>query len=74
MTNLKDCPFCGSNNIDYSVKTAGRIGYHMSMYCKDCHCYGKRVLIKPTEKRLSDIAKNSKYKQLAIEAWNTRKE
>ena len=46
----------------------------MSMYCKDCHCYGKRVLIKPTEKRLSDIAKNSKYKQLAIEAWNTRKE
>ena len=23
MTELKPCPFCGSNNIDYSIKTCG---------------------------------------------------
>ena len=46
MTNLKDCLFCENNNIEYSVKTAGRIGYHMSMYCKDCHLSKVEIKIK----------------------------
>ena len=72
---LKPCPFCGSNNIDYSIKTCGsyRRQYHVAMYCKECNCYGKRTLIKPTETARWEIEKNESYKELAIAAWNTRK-
>ena len=71
---LKNCPFCGSNNIDYSIKTCGsyRGQYHIAMYCKECNCYGKRTLIKPTETARWEIEKNESYKELAIQAWNTR--
>lgn len=68
------CPFCGSHNISYSVKTTGRWErkYHVAMYCKDCNCYGKRILITPTETSRYDVERNIEYKQLAIDAWNTR--
>ena len=71
---LKPCPFCGSNNIDYSIKTCGsyKRQYHISMYCKECNCYGKRTLIKPIETTRWEIEKNESYKELAIAAWNTR--
>ena len=73
-TKLKPCPFCGSNNIDYSIKTCGsyRGQYHIAMYCKECNCYGKRTLIKPIETTRLEIEKNESYKELAIVAWNTR--
>ena len=73
-TKLKPCPFCGSNNIDYSIKTCGsyRKQYHIAMYCKECNCYGKRTLIKPIETARWEIEKNESYKKLAIVAWNTR--
>ena len=73
-TKLKPCPFCGSNNIDYSIKTCGsyRGQYHIAMYCKECNCYGKRTLIKPIETTRLEIEKNESYKKLAIVAWNTR--
>lgn len=69
------CPFCGSHNIGYSVKTTGRWErkYHVAMYCKDCNCYGKRILITPTETSRYDVERNIEYKQLAVDAWNTRK-
>lgn len=72
---LKPCPFCGSEKIGYSIKTTRRWErkYHVAMYCKDCNCYGARVLITPTEEYRSDVEKNEEYKKLAIEAWNTRK-
>lgn len=72
---LLPCPFCGGEHIDYSVKTCGRWErkYHVAMYCKDCNCYGARVLITPTESTRYDVEKNPKYKKLAIEQWNTRK-
>lgn len=74
---LKNCPFCGSNKIGYSIKTCGsyRGQYHVAMYCKDCNCYGKRTLIKLTEEeyRRYDVENNKEYKELAIQAWNTRK-
>ena len=71
---LKPCPFCGGNKIDYSIKTTGRWErkYHMAMYCKECNCYGARVLVTPTETNRYDIEKNTEYKKLAIEAWNRR--
>lgn len=75
MNKIKSCPFCNSNNIGYSIKTCGsyRGQYHVAMYCKDCNCYGKRTLIKPTETARWEIEKNESYKELAITAWNTRK-
>ena len=74
MSELKCCPFCGGEYIGYSVKTTGRWErkYHVSMYCKDCNCYGKRVLITPTENTRYDVEHNEEYKKLAINAWNTR--
>ena len=71
---IKSCPFCGSHNIDYSIKTTGRWErkYHVAMYCKDCNCYGKRILITPLETSRYDVERNIEYKQLAIDAWNTR--
>lgn len=71
---LKPCPFCGSDRINYSVKTTGRWErkYHVAMYCKDCNCYGARILITPKENNRSDIEKNELYRKLAEEAWNTR--
>ena len=78
MSQLKSCPFCGGNNIDYSVKTGGIYNkirkYHIAMYCKECNCYGKRTLVKLTEEECSryDVENNEKYKDLAIKAWNTR--
>ena len=44
----------------------------MAMYCKECNCYGARVLVTPTETNRYDIEKNTEYKKLAIEAWNRR--
>lgn len=74
MSELKCCPFCGGEDIGYSVKTTGRWErkYHVAMYCKDCNCYGKRVLITPTENTRYDVEHNEEYKKLAINAWNTR--
>ena len=74
MNKIKCCPFCGSDKIDYSIKTTGRWErkYHVAMYCKDCNCYGKRILITPLETSRYDVERNVKYKQLAINAWNTR--
>lgn len=71
---LKPCPFCNGENIDYSVKTTGRWErkYHVAMYCKDCNCYGKRVLITPTETNRIEIGRNPYYRQIAEDAWNTR--
>lgn len=71
---MENCPFCGSNKIEYSIKTCGGYvrKYHVAMYCTECNCYGKRVLITPTETCRRDIANNETYRQLALDAWNTR--
>lgn len=72
---VKSCPFCGSDNIGYSIKTMGRRAnkYHVAMYCKDCNCYGKRTIVDGKNEFRSGIEKIPEYKQLAIDAWNTRK-
>lgn len=69
------CPFCNSHRIGYSIKTMGRRTnkYHVAMYCKDCNCYGKRTIVDGKNKFRSGIEKIPEYKQLAIDAWNTRK-
>jgi len=75
---LKACPFCGGNDIRFSLKTRGvrEIKYHATMYCNDCHCYGKRTLTQsiPSSNYSGRRAiKNDKtVQELAIAAWNTR--
>ena len=78
---LKSCPFCGSNKLDISCKTTtsstGRI-YHVVVFCKECRCYGPRVLSRecdmPQDEGKYIIPK--KYKEVATEAaqevWNKR--
>ena len=75
---IKPCPFCGGEDIRYSLKTKGTrdAQYHATMYCNSCHCYGRRTL---TEKIKRDdysgrraIAENQTIKQEAIKAWNRR--
>ena len=75
MSELKRCPFCGGEDIRYSLKTMGRREgtYHVAMYCNKCNCYGARTIIKPLEETRWQIENNEKYKEIAIKAWNTRK-
>ena len=76
---LLPCPFCGSHNIDYSVKTMGLRAkkYHVAMYCKDCNCYGKRAIVDVECDGYYafrfEVERNPKYKEIAINNWNTRK-
>ena len=72
------CPFCGSNDIRYSLKITGHfdVRYHAAMYCNNCHCYGPRTLtVKVSNndyKGRSSIEKDETIKQKAIEKWNER--
>ena len=78
MADLRECPFCGGSNLGFSSKTVSRKygscrAYHGAIYCKDCNCYGARVL--------SETIRNSypmqevdfdELESRAIEAWNRR--
>lgn len=76
---LKPCPFCGGEDIKYSLKTT-RISYkrkyHASFYCNSCHVYGPRTI---SDEIGNDIygcrsqAENDKtLKKTALEKWNDR--
>lgn len=71
--NLKECPFCGSDKLDFSLKTS-EAGYHACVYCKSCHTYGPRVLVK-SDTRYWDRYRyehDEAIKQEASEKWNER--
>lgn len=78
MINLKPCPFCGSTNLDYSIKIKGHfeIYYHAVIYCKNCRTYGPRVItqkVKHADYTGRDaIETDIEYKEKAIQAWNKR--
>lgn len=77
MSELKPCPFCGGNNIGYSIKTTTiqfKRAYHFAMYCKDCHCNGARTLWKCDTNNVNRVSleRNEEFKQMAINAWNRR--
>lgn len=74
---LKPCPFCGGQDIRYSIKTTTiyfERAYHFSMYCFKCNAYGKRVLHKFGRESVNRVAleRNSDYYKQAAEAWNNR--
>ena len=76
LNQLKPCPFCGSKELDYSFKVSSRRGgtsdYHCSIFCKKCHCYGKRVLVHIDSRYRFAIENDERAKGLAMQAWNNR--
>lgn len=80
MTELKNCPFCGSGDIRYSFKVKGTTykQYYATMYCNGCHAYGTRTLTDKikwdnyTDRR--NYETDEQFKVNAIAAWNTRVE
>lgn len=73
---IKKCPFCGGEDIRFSVKTTTiqfQRAYHFAMYCTKCNCYGARILWKHDGKmHRIEIERNEEFKKQAIEAWNRR--
>lgn len=74
---LKPCPFCGGKDIGYSVKTSTESheyrNYHLSMYCKSCNCYGRRVLVcVPEGMSINEIETEVAFREAAECAWNNR--
>lgn len=87
--NVLPCPFCGSTDIKYSVKKApdrvdmdvstGKlvvthfIRFYIAMYCDNCHCYGRRILIDSDNKiKRMNLSNDPKYREFAEKAWNER--
>lgn len=78
-SDIKDaCPFCGSGSTDISMKVSstGRVRkYHYSVYCKECHTYGPRVLFKMDDKPYvsrESLENNPEVIKKAINLWNNR--
>lgn len=75
---LTPCPFCGGEDIRYSIKVTGRFNekrYHASFYCNSCHCYGPRILsdVVIGYASRSAIEQDESLKIKAAEAWDNRK-
>lgn len=69
---IKPCPFCNSNNIEYSTKGIGNMKWKTAMYCKKCYCYGPRVIVTVEHGDSYENLNDFKYKSPAIDAWNNR--
>jgi len=69
---LKPCPFCGSNKLGISNKTATtdwKQGKRkVAIYCKKCNAYGTRILCNEQNYRNA----TEEAIQQAIDAWNKR--
>lgn len=76
LKKANNCPFCGSNKIQFSSKTMqsrrNEIKRHNAMYCEECRCYGPRLIVAlPADESYRDI-NNEKYINQTIDAWNAR--
>lgn len=76
---LKNCPFCNSDKIEYSIKTTSsgnKAGYNCQFYCKNCHTYGPRVRTKKVSyydyKGRYSIETDGEIKEQARILWNKR--
>ena len=69
MPQLKPCRHCLSEKIGLSRRYRSG-NYHVAYYCKQCYCYGPRVLTSsaasPSDHRAAE--------ERAAELWNTRLE
>ena len=73
---MEKCPFCGGQDIRYSLKGSERFGrrtYHACFYCWDCNCYGPRIIYKPdSDVHRFDVERNTELRQQALVAWENR--
>lgn len=73
---LRSCPFCNGDNLGYSIKVASRkrdsATYHVCIYCKDCNCYGSRVLVHKNTAARKAIETDEQARKEAELVWNTR--
>lgn len=72
--DLEPCPFCQETNLGFSDKTTTidrKRKRHVAMYCKDCHCYGPRLIVPEVGYANRDGKKEAW--DLAADAWNSRK-
>jgi len=79
MDDLRECPFCGGDDIALSMKIKGgfmKQYYHAVMYCKGCYAYGARTKTEKTKyneyDKKREIRESDSVKQEAIAAWNKR--
>lgn len=74
---IKPCPFCGSKDIRYSIKTANsKRDYYGQCYCNSCKSAGPRVRFDPEPEScwIRYAAEDcEKAKKDAIDMWNKRK-
>lgn len=73
---LKPCPFCGSEDIRYSIKIAMNRGnkqrHRVAMFCWNCNCYGARTLIDTSGINRYAVEGDKRFEDVAIKAWNRR--
>lgn len=60
MIELKPCPFCGSDEIDFQWGTTDREGTPLNAYCFNCGVSGPWIY----------TTSDTEFK--AVEAWNKR--
>ena len=68
--DIKECPFCHSTNLNYSIKIRSSYSkkymYHCCIYCKNCNTYGPRIRIETTN--------NLHYMEERVDIFNKCKE
>ena len=75
LSGLEPCPFCGSYNLDFSLRVFGRqrlkSSFHACIHCIDCNCYGRRLIVHSSNNNLTDKEKEDALMK-ASELWNNR--
>ena len=69
LQEIKKCPFCGGySTLAPKSKTIikGELAYTTYVYCVDCQCRGRRVLLG------EDGRTDRESRELAISHWNRR--
>lgn len=73
--DLKPCPFCGSYNLDLSLRVFSKqrlkSSFHACIHCIDCNCYGRRLIVHSNNRNLTDEEKENALEK-ASELWNER--
>ena len=66
MSDLKPCPFCGSENIDMDINHFIRRGAAFFMKCENCDSRGPWIYF-------DSFCEDKDKKNQCIEVWNERK-
>lgn len=79
LEKAKPCPFCGSDQLDISVKNKHadwhtKVAAQITIYCKDCHAAGPRYLYYTDDgTKPYHININQELIDKVVEQWNNRR-